>query len=737
MKPILFPKTATQFNTNGLGRLDFISCQVTEERNGIYELEGTIAESAEHAKQIESESIIVAKPSQGAGLQAFRVYRITKPIGGQFMVYARHISYQLGYITAMPFTVAASASACNSALQGFITNAAGYTALDFPFSFWTDVTTVSSYNQTEPATIRGRLGGVEGSILDQFGGEYEWDNFQIKLHQRRGLTNPSVTLRYGKNITDLQQEENIENTVTGIVPFWEDSEGGDLVTLPEKIVEVQNAASYPFKKTIPHDFSQAFETKPTESQLRSKAQAYISTSGIGVPKVSIKLSFVNLADTEEFKEIAPLQSVNLCDDIKVQFEKLGIDTTAEIVKTEYDVLREKYNSIEIGSLRGTLASTISTNMEDISEVNKVTKEIIKSNNNDIGQKIDDATKWLTSGDGYVVAVQDPQTHEWSELLFMDTADVETAHNVLRVNQKGIGFSRNGVNGPYTQAWTLDGRLIVGGTNVPSFTVYDSQQHVIFETTAAGTVWNSTNSSMSQNGTLTIKNATISGGTLSVLKPNAANPPTDADYIFKVNDSGIIWNLPKSQMTSDGALKVKDLEIDQGYLRIVNPNYQDWEIYPDGHVDDPAYPPYTVHYLVEMGYDGTSQTIDGLSWTAIHSMLSKQGELSFMGTLNGHNVGIKLSNNNIAFTFDGQEVGAFNGGPGGCDYTGSTFSLDLDITATIDAQYLDLIDTIPRVTNQYIEGTSNTVTFYDIDGTPYKLTTINGIVTYLNMDISGS
>ena len=315
MKPILFPKTATQFNTNGLGRLDFISCQVTEERNGIYELEGTIAETANHAKQIETEAIIVAKPSQGGSLQAFRVYKITKPIGGQFMVFARHISYQLGFITAMPFSVALSSSACNTALQGFITNAAGYTAQDFPFSFWTDVVTVSSYKQTAPATIRSRLGGVEGSILDQFGGEYEWNNFQVKLHKNRGLVNPAVTLRYGKNIIDFNQEENIENTVTGIVPFWTDSEGGDIVTLTEKIVEVPNASSFPVKKTIPYDFSQSFEEKPTEAQLRARAQAYINTSDIGVPKVSIKLSFVNLADTEEFKEIAPLQSVNLCDNI--------------------------------------------------------------------------------------------------------------------------------------------------------------------------------------------------------------------------------------------------------------------------------------------------------------------------------------------------------------------------------------------------------------------------------------
>lgn len=714
MKPILFSKTATQFNTNGLGRLDFISCQVTEERNGIYELEGTIAESADHAKQIESESIIVAKPSQGAGLQAFRVYKITKPIGGQFMVYARHISYQLGFITSMPFTVAASASACNSALQGFITNAAGYTALDFPFSFWTDVNTASSYNQTEPATIRSRLGGVEGSILDQFGGEYEWDNFQIKLHKKRGLTNPTVTLRYGKNITDLQQEENIENTVTGIVPFWADSEGGELVTLPEKIIEVQNAASYPFKKTIPHDFSQAFETKPTESQLRSRAQAYVNTSGIGVPKVSIKLSFVNLADTEEFKEIAPLQSVNLCDNINVQFEKLGIDTTAEIVKTEYDVLREKYNSIEIGSLRSTLATTISGNMEDISEVNSVTKEMIKiydnsidgkiedaveeatadfPTENEVGQMIDDATTWLTSGDGYVVAVKDPQTKEWTELLFMDSADIDTAHNVLRVNTNGIGFSRNGVAGPYTQAWTLDGRLIVGGTNVPSFTVYDANNNVIFQTTAAGTIWNSTNSSMTQ----------------------------------------------------DGSIKVKNMEIDKGYLRIVNPNYEKYQEDPEIYIEDANYPPRTVQYIVEMGYDGTNQTIDGVSWNAIHSKLSKEGELTFFDSwgdgllhwleIHGSSLVWKYSDtsqasissiyNNLLLYTTG--LNSIQGERVKIEATGT------DKEILIDGK----LKTIKFPSTDTVNGVTDSIRLYDADGTPYKLEVTNGIVTYLNMDISGS
>ena len=329
MKPILFASDATNFTTNGLGRLDCHECKVTEERNGQFELEMTIAESALHANQIEMTSIIVARASQGSGLQAFRVYRITKPLNGVFKVYANHISYQLSLIPTMPFSVVASVHACEDTLDGLVSNAVEAC----PFSFTTDVTTVASYSQTTPASIRSRLGGVQGSVLDQFGGEYEWDNYSVTLHENRGVTIPTVTLRYGKNITDLNQEENIANTITGIVPFWADNEG-HLVTLPEKVVNSSHASDYPFKRTVPVDFSDDFEEQPTEAQLRTKAQAYVT--GIGVPVVSIKLSFINLADTEEYKDVAPLQSVNLCDVINVQFEKYGITTTAKIVKTVYD-----------------------------------------------------------------------------------------------------------------------------------------------------------------------------------------------------------------------------------------------------------------------------------------------------------------------------------------------------------------------------------------------------------------
>lgn len=496
MRPILFNENATTFTTNGEGRLDCISCIVTEERNGMYELEMKIGVDATHADQIKANSIIVVIPSDGASLQPFRVYRITKPIDGVFSVYAQHISYQLSMIPTMPFSITASASACNDTLQGLKNNAAE----NCPFTFWTDVTTASPYKQDVPSSIRSRLGGVEGSVLDQFGGEYEWDGYTVKLHDHRGVTVPAVSLRYGKNITDINQEANIANTITGICPYWMSSDGETIVTLPEKVVEGQYASQYPFKRTVPYDFSNKWEEAPTESQLRTAAQAYVNSSGIGLPVISIQVSFVALWQTEEYKEVAPLQHVKLCDLVNIEFEKFGIEETAKVVKTIYDVLGEKYESIEIGSIRTNLGTTIN-------DQNNATTAQIKEKFGQVGTEIDNATAWLTSGDGYVVAVKNSDG-TWKELLFLDTDDMSTATNVLRVNQNGIGFSSNGVAGPYTQAWTLDGKLVIGGTNVPSLTVYDNNNQILFQVSRSGVIWDVENSSMSANGTLDMKNGTI-------------------------------------------------------------------------------------------------------------------------------------------------------------------------------------------------------------------------------------
>ena len=519
MTPILFPENSTTFTSNGVGRLsDAVSCHIEEERNGSYELTMEYPSTGVHYEDIGIRKIICAVPAPGKSLQAFRIYNISKPINGKVTINAHHISYDLAKNTCMPFSVTASASACNTTLQGLKTNAVE----TCDFTFWTDVTTVSAYKQTLPSSIRKRLGGVDGSVLDMFGGEYEWDNLTVKLHKTRGSLK-NIPLRYGKNITDIVQDTNIAETVTGIVPFWADQEGDNIVTLPEKAVYSSHASDYSSALTVPMDFSDKYTEAPSVATLRAAAEAYVAQTDFGVPKVSTEVNFIDLAETEEYKDILQLQHVYLCDTIPVIFEKLGISTTAKVVKVDFDVLKERYRSITVGSLRSDMSTTITDTTSSIASLAERTRMNFEQMDAGIDTAINNATAWLTSSGGYVIAIKDADG-DWKELLFMDTADTQTAVHVLRINQNGIGFSSNGVNGPYTQAWTLDGKLVIGGTNVPSITVYDNNNNIIFKADATAMVWNASNSSMNSSGVITatgaqLTNANINGGSMKVSNAN--------------------------------------------------------------------------------------------------------------------------------------------------------------------------------------------------------------------------
>lgn len=436
MTPILFPAGETAFLTQGLGALsDAISCTVKEERNGIYELEMQYPASGVHYADIANRCIIYAIPSPYRSPQPFRIYRITAPINGVVTIYAQHVSYDLAGVPLNPFT-AANAPA---AMAGLKSNAAT-TSL---FDFWTDKTTTAAFAVKVPTATRSVLGGVSGSILDVYGGEYEFDRWTVRLHTRRGADN-GATIRYGKNLTDIEQDANISSLATGIYPYWADTDG-NVVTASPKIVNAPG--TFDFSRVVPVDFSAEWQEAPTADQLRARAEAYIRANQIGVPTVSITASFVQLEQAEEYRDIAVLERCDLCDTVTVQFERLGIDSKAQIVSIETDVLRERYTSVQIGSIRPNLAQTIVAGQQKAAADNAATRDAISN-----------ATNWLTNSNGYVVAVKDA-AGAWKELLFLDTSDAATAKNVLRLNTNGLGFSTTGINGPYRNAWTIDGQLV--------------------------------------------------------------------------------------------------------------------------------------------------------------------------------------------------------------------------------------------------------------------------------------
>jgi len=441
MIPILYPENETSFTTQGLGRLSgALDCIVTEERNGQYELELEYPVDGIHWGDISHSRIIYAKPADGKDPQPFRIYRISKPLNGRCMIYARHISYQLSHIPVMPF----SARSFTAALSGLVNNAAE----TCPFTVWTDKTTTGEFEVSVPTSFRSLLGGQEGSLLDAFGtAEYEFDKYVVKAHVNRGVDR-GVVLRYGKNITDLKQEENIANTITGICPYWVDRGTGDCKTLPEKVLWSSRAGNFPYKRTVPVDFSDDFEEEPTDTQLREAGNNYISTNNIGVPDVTINMAFISLWQSAEYANTANLERVNLCDTVTVVFEKLGISAQAKVVKTVFDVLRERYRSIDIGNTRSTLAKTIVAQSE-------ITNQKIKDSKSMLEAYINYVTEKITGGKGGYIVFNYNADGLPEEMLIMDTQSEDTATNIMRFNKNGIAFSTNG-GVTYNTGWTIDG-----------------------------------------------------------------------------------------------------------------------------------------------------------------------------------------------------------------------------------------------------------------------------------------
>ena len=629
MTPRLFPENATTFTSNGLGALnEAISCTVTEELNGIYELELAYPITGRLFSSLVNSALIVAEPYEGATAQAFRIYKVTKPLNGRVTVNAQHISYQLNWIPVMPFEY--------STLADCLTKLKTYSASTNPFTLWTNKTVNNGHSFDVPRSFRSCLGGSEGSVLQMYGGDYEFDNWTVKLWLRRGADN-GVRIAYGKNLIDAKQEANIEETYTGVCPYWVNEENGQIVTLPEKYILATTAADFPFSRIKTVDFSSDFENAPTVAQLRARTNQYIEANNIGHPNISIDVNFLALWQTEEYKDIAPLERVQLGDTITVYIDRLGISTTARVAEYVYDVLKGRYKNIVIGDARSSFAKTFVDQGRAIEASLGESKaytgkavaaaktystdytdgevaEAIREAEATAQELMENATNWLTSSGGYVVAVKNTDG-SWKELLFLDSPSTTQARKVLRINENGIGFSSSGVSGPYKQAWTLDGKLVVGGTDAVTISAVNGSNQEIFGVNSQGINWILQSSIMTKNGTLFFLG---SGATAT------------SGNVLRLNSGGISFSRNGYNGTFGQAWNIN------GTLMVGGTN------------------------AVEISaYDGSNKRIfnvskSGISWTMAQSIMQKNGTIYFLAngaTANSGNV-LRLNSLGISFSKNG-------------------------------------------------------------------------------------
>lgn len=412
--------------TNGLGQFQPLTATVTEELNGIFEAEITLLATDKHFKDLKVDGLLNISVGEN-NRQMFRIYYISKPLNNVVTVKAQHITYDLNKVAVKPFTATGAVATKNAMLSNIVS------AGQYPFTMTTNITNTSSvFTLDVPKSFRECLGGWEGSILDVFRPEYEWDNLTVKMLAKRGSDN-GVRIAYGKNLTDLNQEENIQNVYTSVLGFARVNDTTYVGSLYNKVT-----ATYP--RVLIVDFSSDFDydATPTVAELTTKAREYATNNAIETPEVNLTISFVPLYQTEEYKNIAPLERVSLGDTVHVYFDKLGVETSSRVIKTVWNANLDRYDSVELGSTKANLNTVINQTID--SAVNEAIGDI------DMGaieSELVDMSKLVINGLGLYFTKQELGTggyryilHNAPELADSDTQYYMSAGGIMVSNDYG-------------------------------------------------------------------------------------------------------------------------------------------------------------------------------------------------------------------------------------------------------------------------------------------------------------
>lgn len=383
MRPILFNKNEQSFDTYGLGELNVTKGTVTRERNGNYTLYAEIPVNDPMVAILQKEMKLKADAGLRTKNQTFEISRIVKDSSNIVKIYGQHISHKLEYMALRNATAfAGSAYSALGIWKGALIG-------DLRFDVWSDIQTVGKgvFDISKMENARQALGGVEGSILDIYGGEYEFDNMTIRLHKQLGRTAPTV-LEYGRNILSAESDETIESAYTSVLPFatyTPDKPEGDTsdnqpdavtVTLPEDYVDSKYKDLYAHRRIKIVDFSSEFKSDgknkdiPTVEKLRKMATDYMDRNAIGKPKINIKIEYADLARTLDYADNGWIEELELCDIVPIYYPQIGLtDETAKVTTITYDFVNERNESVEFGDIgtnvRATMQNGLAGKVDDI------------------------------------------------------------------------------------------------------------------------------------------------------------------------------------------------------------------------------------------------------------------------------------------------------------------------------------------------------------------------------------
>lgn len=539
---ILYDTKELEFKTLGIGVLrDAIKVRVTEELNGLFELTMEYPIDGHLFNELKFTRIICCKSSPYSKPQPFRIYSISTPINRTVTINAAHISYDLSGFIVDPF----SATNLDETIAGLKNKVYG----DCPFEYVHTVNESGNVNVSEPKSVRSVLGE---HVSKAYQPDFTFDGLTVIMEDKRG-GDTGVDVVYGKNLIDINQEENNTNVYTGVYPFWRDDED-NITVLEERVIKTPGTWNY--TKIYPLDLSNEFKNMPTQEEMKAFTETYIEVYSLGIPEISLSISVLQLNGTDYEREMLT-GKINLGDTITVQFPDAKVNAKARCIKTVYDPLQNRYETLELGDAVRTLADSIISSSQDIDNKINAAKESTK-------EYVDDAVLNATKPkEGYVLLYPNDKPEV---LIAMDSTSLSSSRMVWKLNENGLSVSTNGYNGTYT-SFHQNGKNVLNDDTVDSLDVTSGAIESLDVTTITKKV-----GAVTMNGTYNLEQVvevmgegiTDSTGKCSIVLPNDIKVVMDNYQVFITKyGEGDMWVSTKT--TNEFTIQSIEPNIEFGYL----------------------------------------------------------------------------------------------------------------------------------------------------------------------------
>ena len=539
---ILYDTKELEFKTLGLGILrDAITVSVTEELNGLFELTMEYPIDGYLFNELKFTRIICCKSNPYSKPQPFRIYSITTPINRTVTINAAHISYDLSGFIVDPF----SATNLDETIAGLKNNVYG----DCPFEYVHTVNESGNVNVSEPKSVRSVLGE---HVSKAYQPDFTFDGLTIIMEDKRG-SETGVNVVYGKNLIDINQEENNTNVYTGVYPFWRDDED-NVAVLTERVIKTPGTWKY--TKIYPLDLSNEFNAMPTQEEMKAFTETYIEVYSLGIPEISLSISVLQLNGTNYEREMLT-GKINLGDTITVQFPDAKVNAKARCIKTVYDPLQNRYETLELGDAVRTLADSIISSSQDIDNKINAAKESTK-------EYVDDAVLNATKPkEGSVLLYPNDKPEA---LLVMDSTNISAAQTIWKFNKDGLSRSSDGYNGTYVKFYQ-NGKNVLNDDTVDSLDVASGTIESLDVTTITKKV-----GTVTMNGTYNLEQVvevmgegiTDSTGKCSINLPNDIKTVMDSYHVFITKyGEGDMW--VSTRTTNEFTVESIEPNIEFGYL----------------------------------------------------------------------------------------------------------------------------------------------------------------------------